>query len=236
MNPNLIEQFLGPSSDFFHFNQNDINILVTPIDRKTSLLTKRNLITTGAPASSNNNSDNNNNAKTILRASLENNYPSPIPKIDLNNSLNDSRIEKNGSNRNRTLSSSSTSKLKDKYKHIKSTIPPPRPASASHTNQKNRLKSKSNTHIIPKNNYPKTAKINKNNNNSNKLNKTTTSDLNESILSSCSTNNFSLSESFHSQYTNFDFDLKSNISRNISSETINLDDTTHSSSGKSFLY
>jgi len=46
MNPNLLEQFLGPSTQFFCFNSNDINVLVTPIDKKTCLLTKRNVITT----------------------------------------------------------------------------------------------------------------------------------------------------------------------------------------------
>lgn len=42
MNPNLMEQFLGPSTQFFRFNANDINVLVTPIEKKTCLLTKRN--------------------------------------------------------------------------------------------------------------------------------------------------------------------------------------------------
>lgn len=48
MNPNLMEQFLGPSTQFFRFNSNDINVVVTPIDKKTCLLTKRNLIATTA--------------------------------------------------------------------------------------------------------------------------------------------------------------------------------------------
>ncbi len=46
MNPNLMERFLGPSTDFFLFNQNDANISVTPIEKKTCLLTKRNVIAT----------------------------------------------------------------------------------------------------------------------------------------------------------------------------------------------
>jgi hypothetical protein len=52
MNPNLMEQFLGPSTQFFRFNANDINVLVTPIDKKTCLLTKRNVIATSAAATS----------------------------------------------------------------------------------------------------------------------------------------------------------------------------------------
>lgn len=46
MNPSLIERFLGPSTDFFLFNQQDANISVTPIEKKTCLLTKRNVIAT----------------------------------------------------------------------------------------------------------------------------------------------------------------------------------------------
>ena len=46
MNPSLMERFLGPSTDFFLFNQNDANISVTPIEKKTCLLTKRNVIAT----------------------------------------------------------------------------------------------------------------------------------------------------------------------------------------------
>lgn len=45
MNPNLMEQFLGPSTQYFRFNSNDINVLVTPIEKKTCLLTKRNVFT-----------------------------------------------------------------------------------------------------------------------------------------------------------------------------------------------
>ena len=48
MNPNLMEQFLGPSTQFFRFNSNDI--IVTPTDKKTCLLTKRNVIATTVPA------------------------------------------------------------------------------------------------------------------------------------------------------------------------------------------
>jgi hypothetical protein len=48
MNPSLMEQFLGPSAQFFRFNSNDINVVVTPIEKKTCLLTKRNLIATTA--------------------------------------------------------------------------------------------------------------------------------------------------------------------------------------------
>ncbi len=40
-----MERFLGPSADFFLFNQNDANP-VTPIEKKTCLLTKRNVIAT----------------------------------------------------------------------------------------------------------------------------------------------------------------------------------------------
>lgn len=39
-----MERFLGPSTDFFLFNQNDVS--VAPIDKKTCLLTKRNVIAT----------------------------------------------------------------------------------------------------------------------------------------------------------------------------------------------
>jgi len=46
MNPSLMEQFLGPSTQFFRFNSNDINVVVSPIEKKTCLLTKRNLIAT----------------------------------------------------------------------------------------------------------------------------------------------------------------------------------------------
>ena len=46
MNPNLMEQFLGPSTQFFCFNQNEINVVATPIDKKTCLLTKRNVFST----------------------------------------------------------------------------------------------------------------------------------------------------------------------------------------------
>ncbi len=42
MNPNLIEQFLGPSTQFFCFNTNDYTSLVSANEKKTSLLTKRN--------------------------------------------------------------------------------------------------------------------------------------------------------------------------------------------------
>lgn len=45
MNPNLMEQFLGPSTQFFRFNTNEINVVATPTDKKTCLLTKRNVIT-----------------------------------------------------------------------------------------------------------------------------------------------------------------------------------------------
>lgn len=41
-----MERFLGPSTEFFLFNQNDANVSVTPIDKKTCLLTKRNVIAT----------------------------------------------------------------------------------------------------------------------------------------------------------------------------------------------
>jgi hypothetical protein len=46
MNPNLMEQFLGPSTQFFRFNSNDISVVVTPMEKKTCLLTKRNVIAT----------------------------------------------------------------------------------------------------------------------------------------------------------------------------------------------
>jgi hypothetical protein len=42
MNPNLIEQFLGPSTQFFCFNTNDYTSLVSANEKKTSLLTKHN--------------------------------------------------------------------------------------------------------------------------------------------------------------------------------------------------
>ena len=41
-----MEQFLGPSAQFFRFNTNDASLVVTPIEKKTCLLTKRNVITT----------------------------------------------------------------------------------------------------------------------------------------------------------------------------------------------
>lgn len=44
MDQSLMERFLGPSTDFFLFNQNDVS--VAPIDKKTCLLTKRNVIAT----------------------------------------------------------------------------------------------------------------------------------------------------------------------------------------------
>jgi hypothetical protein len=48
MNPNLLEQFLGPSAQFFCFNTNDyMNELVSPTEKKTSLLTKRNIFVGG---------------------------------------------------------------------------------------------------------------------------------------------------------------------------------------------
>ena len=123
MNPNLLEQFLGPSTDFFRFNTNDINILVTPIEKKTSMLTKRNLITTTSSASS--------AALAVLN----------------NSSVNYSNKTAAVADANTRLSSSSTSKLslKDKYKHIKSTIPPARPTYSK--NVKNQLRSKSNNNI-----------------------------------------------------------------------------------------
>lgn len=66
MNPNLMEQFLGPSTQFFRFNSNDINVVVTPIDKKTCLLTKRNVIATTVPTSNLNNSSYSNcNTNTI---------------------------------------------------------------------------------------------------------------------------------------------------------------------------
>jgi hypothetical protein len=46
MNPNLIEQFLGPSTQFFCFNTNDYTSLVSANEKKTSLLTKRNRLKT----------------------------------------------------------------------------------------------------------------------------------------------------------------------------------------------
>jgi hypothetical protein len=51
MNPNLMEQFLGPSTQFFRFNSNDISVVVTPIEKKTCLLTKRNVIATTSTTS-----------------------------------------------------------------------------------------------------------------------------------------------------------------------------------------
>lgn len=45
-----MEQFLGPSTQFFRFNANDLNVLVTPIEKKTCLLTKRNVYSTAASA------------------------------------------------------------------------------------------------------------------------------------------------------------------------------------------
>ncbi len=44
MDQSLMERFLGPSTEFFLFNQNDVS--VAPIDKKTCLLTKRNVIAT----------------------------------------------------------------------------------------------------------------------------------------------------------------------------------------------
>ena len=43
MNPNLMEQFLGPSTQFFCFNQNEVNVVASPMDKKTCLMTKRNV-------------------------------------------------------------------------------------------------------------------------------------------------------------------------------------------------
>lgn len=77
MNPNLMEQFLGPSTQFFRFNSNDINVVVTPIDKKTCLLTKRNLIattaTTSAVLAAVNNNNNSNNKETSSKNSNQNN-------------------------------------------------------------------------------------------------------------------------------------------------------------------
>ncbi|CAF0708573.1 unnamed protein product [Brachionus calyciflorus] len=86
MNPNLMEQFLGPSTQFFCFNQNEINVVATPIDRKTCLLTKRNIFTTQVAKNSlknpdiisssyiNNNNcienNNNNNNNSIINNSF----------------------------------------------------------------------------------------------------------------------------------------------------------------------
>ncbi len=130
-----MEQFLGPSSDFFRFNTNDINILVTPIDKKTSLLTKRNVIRTTATTSS--------AALAVLNNSLTCSTLSsfcspPEPEVVAPPKLEASK----------KLSSASTPKLslKDKYKHVKSTIPPPRPVNPP-AKARSQLRSKSSNNI-----------------------------------------------------------------------------------------
>jgi hypothetical protein len=148
MNPNLLEQFLGPSSDFFRFNTNDINILVTPIDKKTSLLTKRNIIRTTT----------NSATLAVLNQSLTcatlNDYstqPDAVERASLDNKSNNWNTTNSSSNANRPLASASASKisLKDKYKHVKSTIPPPRPVNPAPATKptKNQLRSKSSNNI-----------------------------------------------------------------------------------------
>ena len=130
MNPNLLEQFLGPTADFFRFNTNDINILVTPMERKTSMLTKRNLITsTGSSA--------------VALAALN-----ATTTASLNNTSEQRVVD--GDQVNNRLSSSSSPKLslKDKYKHVKSTIPPARPP----TTASNNLSSSSTTRLSTSNN------------------------------------------------------------------------------------
>lgn len=75
MNPNLLEQFLGPSAQFFCFNTNDyMNDLVSSNDKKTSLLTKRNILVGGNTTGSSNSSSSTltNNSSTIKQLKLLN--------------------------------------------------------------------------------------------------------------------------------------------------------------------
>lgn len=69
MNPNLMEQFLGPSTQFFRFNSNDINVVATPNDKKTCLITKRNLISKFSNSNSNS-SSNLSSSNRLLNSSL----------------------------------------------------------------------------------------------------------------------------------------------------------------------
>jgi hypothetical protein len=163
MNPNLMEQFLGPSSDFFRFNTNDINILVTPIDKKTSLLTKRNVFRTTATTSSATLAVLNSSlacstlssfcaqlepATTPPEASL-----APPKPVNTTTTTTANKVPIAETNTTKSLVSASTPKLslKDKYKHVKSTIPPPRAVNPSAAHKSSRpiaqLRSKSSNSI-----------------------------------------------------------------------------------------
>ena len=135
MNPNLMEQFLGPSTQFFRFNQNDVNIAVTPIDKKTCLLTKRNVIattlaTSAALAAINN---ANNNMSSSSNSSSQANY---VPSTSSTNLLNLNKIESEPAKLNHNLAINSTyinNKLNGAMKTYKSSKSGIQPPSASYS-------------------------------------------------------------------------------------------------------
>lgn len=109
-----MEQFLGPSNQFFRFNSNDINVLVTPIEKKTCLLTKRNVFTANIESSFEEptNTRENNNSSTRIRFTNDsaNNFSSSkSSQLGVNTVIsNTNRYNTNESNGLKTSSSSSS--------------------------------------------------------------------------------------------------------------------------------
>ena len=126
MNPNLMEQFLGPSKQFFRFNSNDINVLVTPIEKKTCILTKRNVFTAPHEEANSNTRENNSGNNTRIRFtndSSTNAFSGSKPQLGVNTVIsNTNRYITNGANifsesNRHKLSSSSTSSMLYKKSH-----------------------------------------------------------------------------------------------------------------------
>ena len=133
MNPNLMEQFLGPSTQFFRFNQNDVNIAVTPIDKKTCLLTKRNVIATTLATSAALAAINNANNMSSSGSSSQANY---VPSTSSINLLNLNKIESEPAKLNHNLAINSTyinNKLNGAMKTYKSSKSGIQPPSASYS-------------------------------------------------------------------------------------------------------
>lgn len=108
-----MEQFLGPSNQFFRFNSNDINVLVTPIEKKTCLLTKRNVFTANIESSLEepSNTRENNSSTTRIRFTNDNanNFSSSKSQLGVNTVIaNTNRYNTNESNGLKTSYSSSS--------------------------------------------------------------------------------------------------------------------------------
>lgn len=111
-----MEQFLGPSNQFFRFNSNDINVLVTPIEKKTCLLTKRNVFTANIESSfeeptTNTTTNRENNSTTRIRFTNDsaNNFSASKSQLGVNTVIsNTNRYNTNESNGLKTSNSSSS--------------------------------------------------------------------------------------------------------------------------------